>query len=117
MHELSIAMSVLEASQRELERHSGAQLRKIRIRVGELAAVDPEALRFSFEAITRETDWAAVELDIDYIGRTNQCVDCSAQFPVAGGEFRCPECGSEHTSFLRGDELEIAWLELEEMEA
>ncbi len=117
MHELSIAMSVLEASQRELERHSGAQLRKIHIRVGELAAVDPEALRFSFEAITRETDWAGVELDVDYIARTNQCLDCSAQFPVRDGEFKCPECGSECTSFLRGDELEIASLELEKVEA
>ena len=117
MHELSIAMSVLEASQRELTRYHGAELRKIRLRIGELAAVDPEALRFSFEAITRETAWACVELELDCVPRTNQCLDCTEQFTVKNGGFTCPKCGSQRTSFLRGDELEIASIELEEMEA
>lgn len=117
MHELSIAMSILDAAQRELTLREGAELRKISVRVGELAGVDPEALRFSFGAITLETAWAGVELELDYIARTNQCGDCGAHFAVKNGEFSCPECGSTETSFVRGDELEIASLELEETEA
>ena len=117
MHELSIAMSILEAAQRELALHKGADLRKISVRVGELAGVDREALRFSFGAITRETAWESVELELDYIARTNQCMDCGAQFVVKNAELACPQCGSINTSFLRGDELEIASLELEEVEA
>jgi hydrogenase nickel incorporation protein HypA/HybF len=114
MHELSIAMSILEAAQRETALRQGAELRKIAVRVGELAAVDPEALRFSFEMITKETDFDQVELKLDTIARTNRCTDCGAEFMVTNGQFVCPRCGSLETTFLRGDELEIAYLELEE---
>ncbi len=114
MHELSIAVSILEAGQRETALRKGAELRKIAVRVGELAAVDPEALRFSFEMITKDTEFEQVELDLDYIMRTNRCADCAAEFVVKNGDFVCPRCGSSETSFLRGDELEIAYLELEE---
>ena len=116
MHELSIAMSILEAAERETALHQGADLRKISVRVGELAGVDPEALRFSFDAITRETAWEGVVLELDYIARTNRCMDCGAQFVVKNAELECPECGSINTTFLRGDELEIASLELEEVQ-
>jgi hydrogenase nickel incorporation protein HypA/HybF len=116
MHELSIAMSILEAAQRELALHKGADLRKISVRVGELAGVNPEALRFSFDAITRETAWEGVELELDCIARTNRCMDCGTQFVVNNAELACPECGSINTSFLRGDELEIASLEVEEVQ-
>lgn len=114
MHELSIAMSILEAAQRETARREGAELRKVAVRVGELAGVDPEALRFSFQAITQETDFQKVELELDYIARTNRCADCATEFMVKNGDFVCPRCGSSDTSFLSGDELEIAYLELEE---
>jgi hydrogenase nickel incorporation protein HypA/HybF len=114
MHELSIAMSILETAQCETALRKGAELRKIAVRVGELAAVDPDALRFSFEMITQQTDFDQVELDLDYIPRTNRCVDCAAEFVVKNSEFVCPKCGSSETCFLRGDELEIAYLELEE---
>ncbi len=114
MHELSIAMSILEAAQRETALRQGAELRKIAVRVGELAGVDPEALRFSFEMITKETDFDKVELELDAIARTNRCAGCEFEFTVKNGEFACPRCGSPETSFLRGDELEIAYLELEE---
>lgn len=114
MHELSIAMSILEAARRETALRQGVEVRKIAVRLGELAGVDPEALRFSFEAITKETDFEKVELELNTIARTNRCAECGAEFVVKNGEFVCPCCGSSETSFLRGDELEIAYLEMEE---
>lgn len=115
MHELSIAMSVLEAAQREAALHRNASLSKIALRVGELAAVDPEALRFGFEMITKSTEFARVELELEFIARTNRCSDCGHEFAVKNLEFECPLCGSQKTSFARGDELEIAYLEVEEV--
>lgn len=114
MHELSIAMSVLEAAQREAALHGNAGLRKIALRVGELSAVDPEALRFGFEMMTRATRFEQVELELDFIPRTNRCSDCGSEFHVTDLRFECPLCGSGKTSFARGDELEIAYLELED---
>ena len=112
MHELSIASAILEAAQREAALHQNAPLEKIAVRVGELAAVDPEALRFSFEMITKATKFEPVKLELELIPRTNRCADCGTEFAVKDFEFRCPSCGGENTSFLRGDELELAYLEL-----
>jgi|SRR5579864_446040 len=115
MHELSIAAAILEAAQREVALHQNAPLQKIVVRLGELAAVDAEALRFSFEMITKATEFEPVELELEFIFRTNRCAGCGAEFAVKDMEFRCPVCGSQDTSFLRGDELEIAYLELEDV--
>jgi hydrogenase nickel incorporation protein HypA/HybF len=114
MHELSIATSILEAAQRETAMRVGSELRKVAVRIGELAAVDPESLRFSFEALTNDTEFAGTELQIEYIPRTNHCSACDRDFRPEPGEFACPSCGSLETRFVSGDELEIAYLELEE---
>jgi hydrogenase nickel incorporation protein HypA/HybF len=116
MHELSIAASILEAAQREaaLCPSRRASLQKIAVRVGELSAVDPEALRFGFEMLTKGTEMETVALDLEFIARTNRCRDCGTEFVVKELEFRCPACGACETTFLRGDELEIAYLELED---
>jgi hydrogenase nickel incorporation protein HypA/HybF len=114
MHELSIAASILEAAQREAALRQNALLQKIAVRVGELAAVDPESLRFGFEMLTKGTELEPVALELEFIARTNRCADCGAEFTVKDLDFRCPACGGHDTSFLRGDELEIAYLELED---
>ena len=51
MHEMSIATSVLEAVEAEAEKHAGAKVTKIGLRIGEWSGVDPDALRFCFEAL------------------------------------------------------------------
>jgi hydrogenase nickel incorporation protein HypA/HybF len=113
MHELSIAASILETAQRETALRRSAALQKVAVRVGELSAVDPEALRFGFEMLTKGTEMEAVELDVEFIARTNRCDACGKDFAVKELEFRCPACGNDETVFIRGDELEIAYLELE----
>ena len=50
MHEMGIANSVIEAVRTEAARYPGSSPRKVGLRIGELAAVDPESLRFCFEA-------------------------------------------------------------------
>src|SRR6266581_4361663 len=114
MHELGIANSILEAVRTETARHTGAEPQKVGVRIGALAAVDPDALRFCFEALTRETELESLELAIEMCPRKQRCVRCGAEFNVNEFEFLCPQCGEEQTEFISGDQLEIAYLELEE---
>jgi hypothetical protein len=88
MHEMGIACSVLEAVQKELARYPGQRAAKVGLRIGEFAGVDGESLRFCFEAIVKSSEAAPLELEIEW---------CRA--------------GDER----RGDELELAYLELEEI--
>ena len=114
MHELSIAQSVLEAVRAEAGRRPGARVCKVGLRVGELAGLDPEALRFGFEVLVRGTDLETLQLEIEYCPRRQRCSQCGNEFVARDYEITCPGCGAGRTECIGGDELEIAYLEIEE---
>jgi len=114
MHELGIANAVLEAVKTEAARHAGTRPCKVGIRVGELAAIDQESLRFCFEAITRETEFESLQLEIELYPRRHRCCNCAHEFVIEDYNFRCPQCASLETECISGDELELAFLEVEE---
>jgi len=116
MHELSIAQSVLEGVQVEAARHPGARPMKIGLKIGELAAVDPDALQFAFEVLTRDTELEGLKLEVEFCPRRHRCLDCRTEFDVKDFDFRCTKCRSTRNQCISGDELQMAYLELEEHE-
>ncbi len=116
MHEMGIANSILDGVAAEIRRHPGARPLKVGVRVGELAGLDPDALRFAFEALTIDTPLAGLQLDIEYRASRSRCRDCSHEFELKDFELLCPACGSLSTDRLGGDELEFTYLEIEEPE-
>jgi len=115
MHEMSIAASILEAVEIEAGRHPGARVLEVGLRIGEWAGVDPEALRFCFEAMHAGSGNAAPVLHIEIMPRTDRCLSCGATFPAAAQS--CPQCGASQTTPAGGTELEFAYLEIEEPDA
>jgi len=113
MHELSIANSVLDAVRAEIQRRPGARLLKVGLRVGELAGVDPEALSFGFQALVQGTEFEAASLEIDARPRRQRCPECDREFIVRDYDTACPDCGAVRTECVGGDELELAYLEIE----
>ena len=111
---MGIANSVLEAVRTEMARHPGTYPCKVGVRIGKMAAIDQEALRFCFEAITRETDLESLELGIEVCPRRHRCQACRRDFVVRDYDSRCPQCASLETTCISGDELELAYLEVEE---
>ncbi len=111
---MGIANSVLEAVRVEMLRYPGMYPCKVGLRIGELAAIDQEALRFCFEAMVRETELESLELAIEICPRRHRCRECAREFLVRDYVSRCPQCGSLETTCISGDELELAYLEAEE---
>lgn len=114
MHELGIANSVLEAVRAEVQRHPGALPVKVAVRVGELAGVNPEALAFGFQALTAGTEWERLSLEIQSKPRQHRCPSCETTFRIVDYNFACPVCGASRTECVSGEELELAYLEMEE---
>jgi hydrogenase nickel incorporation protein HypA/HybF len=114
MHELSIANSILDAVRKERERLNGARVTKVGVRIGELAGVDPEALSFGFEVLVKDTDLEPLTLAIESTTRRHECSQCKHVFTVVDYQLDCPACGSKETRYIGGDELELAYLEVEE---
>jgi len=111
---MGIANSVLQAVRMEAARHPGSYPSRVGVRIGELAAIDPSALEFCFDALTRETDLESLQLEIEICPRRHRCLDCGAEFGVKDYFFECPRCASLRSACLSGDELELAYLEVEE---
>jgi hydrogenase nickel incorporation protein HypA/HybF len=114
MHELSIANAILEAVRKERERLNGARVTKVGVRIGELAGVDPEALSFGFEVLVKDTDLEPLVLEIESTSRRHECSECRHVFAVVDYRVDCPACGATETRCIGGDELELAYLEVEE---
>lgn len=114
MHEIGIAASVLDAVRAEMAQRPGSRARSVRLRIGELAGVDPESLRFGFDALVQDSDLDPLRIDVDYIARLQECLDCNRQFAADRYTLECPFCGSLRGRCIAGDELDIAFIEVEE---
>ena len=114
MHEMGIANSVLESVRTEAQRFPGRHICKVGVRIGELAGVNPEAMRFCFEALVRDTDLEPLALDVDYRPRRHECQTCGQSFVPRLEDLTCPHCGGADSRFIEGDELELAYLEVED---
>lgn len=114
MHEMGIAQSVLDSVEEEMRRRPGAALRRIGLRIGEISAVDPESLAFAFECLAPGTSCGSAELVVETAPWRRRCPVCAREFRVENFRTGCPECGSPDTTHVSGDEIEIAWLELEQ---
>lgn len=116
MHEMGIANSVLIAVRTEAARYAGSVPCKVGVRIGELAAIDADALRFCFDALIRDTELGSLQLEIEVCPRRHRCTACGKEFVVHDYEFQCPQCAGLQSECIGGDELELAYIEVEEHE-
>lgn len=114
MHEMGIAQSVLDAARAHVNGRVQATLRTIGLRVGELSGVDRESLAFCFECLVKGTPDAHVRLDIEWLQRSYRCPLCGLMTSAEAEMPVCGACGDVSMALVSGDELEVAWLELEE---
>jgi hydrogenase nickel incorporation protein HypA/HybF len=113
MHELSIAQSIVETVLHEAAAHGGGRVTRVAVRVGEISGINPDALSFAFDVIVRDTDLAAARLEIEQVPLTQRCRDCGHRFRAVEFQVTCPACGALGTDTVAGDELQVAFLEME----
>jgi len=113
MHELGIATSILECVQAEAQRHPEGRITKVGVKIGELSGVDRDALQFGFEVLVKDTEWEPLVLELEYVPRRQCCSKCAYEFRMTEFDPRCPLCGEFHTQCISGEELDIAYMEVE----
>ena len=64
MHEIGIANSILDAVRNEANLHAPARARKVGVKIGEMAGIDPNSLAFCFEVLVKGSDLEPLELEI-----------------------------------------------------
>jgi hydrogenase nickel incorporation protein HypA/HybF len=112
MHELAIAESVLEIVERTARTSGGERVAAVWLEIGALSHVQPEALQFCFDAVTRGSLAAGARLDIATIPGTAWCMPCGETVPLAAFGEACPHCGSYQLAVSQGDEMRVKEIEI-----
>ncbi len=116
MHELSIALSILDVAAEEARRQGAARVKSIYLRLGPLSGVVKEALMAAYD-LARDAN--APELDnaqliVEEVPVTVDCPTCrTTRTIVSLQEFFCAECGTPTPEVKSGRELEVFALEIQ----
>jgi len=114
MHELSIAAAMADLVEDAAARHRANRVRRVKLAVGTLTDVDPDALRFGWEVIAAErTLLADAVLEIIRVAVTVVCSSCGHEGPASPPGVICSACGSDDTRLLTGEELDVTEVELD----
>ncbi len=109
VHELGMCEAVLQAVER---RAAGRQVDSIRLRVGTLHRVVPEAMDQAFELVAAGTVAEGATIDLVTVPARTSCRSCGEQAEVEEPDALCPPCGSTDVDLEGGDELTLESLEL-----
>jgi hydrogenase nickel incorporation protein HypA/HybF len=114
MHELSMAMSIVELAEEEAERR-GVQIDAVHLKLGALSGVVKDALLSCYEMACENTRLQGSRLVIEEVPVVIVCPSCRAQHALRSVQlFCCPECGTPCSEIVQGKELEVVALEIRE---
>ena len=117
MHEMGIALQIVEIASASLPADLGAaRVAAVNLKIGKLAAVVPESLRFCFDVAIKDTPLAGAKLVIEEVPVVASCKDCNARWTIDEPVFICQTCQSGSLDILSGRELDIESIEVVEEE-
>lgn len=127
MHELSISSAVVETA---LKHAGGRKVTAVHLRVGRLRQVVPDSLAFYFEIVGRDTACEDARLELELVEALMGCDCCGQEWDPAPAaepslhpglgsmpvlpQFRCPACEGTGARVLRGEELEVESIDVED---
>lgn len=114
MHELSIAHSILSIAEKSTPTEGKGIITAVSMQIGQLSSIEIDSLRFAFEAIKSNTVLEKAELNIDIIEGEAKCQDCQTIFQLNAYGTACPNCKSYGVTILKGTEMKILSLTIDE---
>jgi hydrogenase nickel incorporation protein HypA/HybF len=112
MHEVGIMQEGIRMAVETAKAKEGSRVTRLCLRVGAMSGVVPDALRFAFDMVSRDTLAEGAVLDIETITAACWCGTCQEEFECVDFLPECPRCHSLSAELRRGRELELASVEL-----
>lgn len=113
MHELSIASAIVDRARAACEQNGGARVSKVGLRIGEIAGVEVDALRFGFEALCKGTPMERTVLEVELCKRKQRCRACAVEFEPEGYLTTCPGCHGDDSECVAGKELDVVFIDID----
>ena len=112
MHEMALAESMLEIVEQTARRNGAARVTAVWLELGALSHVEPDALRFCFDAVTRGSVADAARLTIVATEGQAWCMPCGEAVPLARRGEPCPRCGSYQLNVTQGEDMRVKEIEI-----
>jgi len=112
MHEVSIMQEAVRMAVETAKSSGASRVLGLHLRVGTLSGAVPEAMRFAFDVVCRDTIAEGASLEIESVPAACWCAICRREFECADFVSECPHCHNPSGDLRRGRELEIASVEL-----
>lgn len=112
MHELSLCEGILELLEQRAASDGFSRVLTVRLEIGALSCVEPEAMEFCFEVVCRGTLAEGARLEMIRTPARAWCAACQQQVDIHQRFDPCPQCGDEWVAPTAGDELRVKDLEV-----
>jgi len=111
MHEISLAQSVLQIIEEHSKSAGFSRVSAVWLEIGALAGVEPDALRFCFDAVTRGSLAQGARLEIVEVPGSGWCPQCGDTVPMQERYTACPRCGGYQLRPTGGTQMRVRELE------
>lgn len=113
MHEMSLAEGAMELIAEAARREGFVRVRTVWLEIGRLAAVEPDALRFCFDAVMTGTLAEGARLEIVDLPGQAWCGQCQVDVILLEDDGICPQCGGFELRITGGDQMRLKEMEVE----
>ena len=98
---MGIALQIIEIASASIpQSETPIQVEKVNLKVGKMAAIVPDSLRFCFEIAAKDSLLSGAVLHIE------------EEWTIGEPVFQCPQCGSGQLDIISGRELNIESIEI-----
>ena len=107
MHELSLALSIMDIVDKEVSKHKAKRATSAEVVVGELAGVDANALHTALKATAQHSQYPSMTFDIVFVEAVSECLSCGLRFHSPRLMSTCPKCKSWSCHNVQGEEFRV----------
>ena len=112
MHELSIALGIVDIAEKETKKAQKNKVELIELEIGTLAGIEFDSLDFVWPSAVKNTVLESAKKKINIIEGKAKCGDCDTIFKLNKIYDPCPNCNSFLKAIIQGKELSVKSLEV-----
>jgi hydrogenase nickel incorporation protein HypA/HybF len=110
---MSLAEGVLQIIEDSAKEQNFSRVKSVWLEIGQLSSVEPEAMRFCFDAVVKGSLADGAKLEIVIVDGGGQCMNCGQSVQIAAVRDACPACGGYPVNPTAGTDMRITELEVE----
>jgi hydrogenase nickel incorporation protein HypA/HybF len=113
MHELSIAVNIVEIAEESTVKEGATIVNEIELEIGSMSGVVLEAMELALKSAVKGTMLEKAKVKITTIPGKAKCADCGTEFEIEELYAPCPKCSNPFADIIQGKELKVKSLKIE----